>query len=112
MAERRSSQRLRAYLPARLSQGGGAVETLTKDISVGGVRCLSSALVPVRAEVTIEITLPTTDEVVVARGRTVWLQILPDSDQFDLGIAFLEISDKSKRLLSTYFELSSRLTPH
>ena len=78
---------------------------------MGGVRCLSAALAPVGTEVTVELTLPTSDDVLVVSGRTVWFQILPESEQFDIGIAFRSMPEQTKRLLSTYLEESSRNLP-
>ncbi len=110
MDERRSSPRIRAYRPVRLQHISTprAVETLTKDFSVGGLRCLSSTLFPVSTELTIQLVLSSGREPIRARGRTVWFRTIPQSDQFDLGIAFLEIPAHDKRRLSAYIENLSR----
>jgi len=99
------------YLPIRLRQGGQRVaETLTKDLGTGGVRCVCQTLTPVGHEVTLEIPVGPGHELVSVRGRAVWFHILPESEQFDLGIAFLELNDRTKRLLSTYIEQVSSQT--
>ena len=103
---------MRAYLPARVSQAGTpGTETLTKDIALGGMRCLSPYLSPVGSVVSVEIALPSQPDVVQLRGRTAWFRVLPESEQFDLGIAFLDMPTETKRRLSTYFERSARLSP-
>jgi len=103
--DRRANPRARVYLPVRLRQGGQrVVETLTKDLGVGGIRCVSQTLTPVGREVAVEIPVGPGHELVSVRGRAVWFHVLPDSEQFDLGIMFIELNDRTKRLLSTYLE--------
>ena len=85
------------------------IETLTKDLSIGGLRCVSPTLLPVSTELNLELVLSTGDEPLTVRGRTVWFQILPQSEQFDLGISFLDLPPITKRRLSVYIErLSSQ----
>jgi hypothetical protein len=110
-SERRSAPRLRLYLPIRLHEGGRLVaETLCKDIGMGGLRCVSPKMIAVGKEVRLEVSLPQGREVISCTGRTVWVQVLPESDQFDLGISFHDVPEKTKRLMSTCFERCSPLT--
>ena len=109
--ERRGTPRFRAYRPVRLHRPSAPqlVETLTKDLSAGGVRCLSPTLFPVSTELNLELVLSTGDEPLTVRGRTVWFQILPQSEQFDIGIAFFDLPPQNKRRLSVYLDrLSSQ----
>ena len=57
--ERRSSPRVPTYQPIRLQKSGApsVVETLTKDLSAGGVRCLSIPLFPVSSDLNVELVL-------------------------------------------------------
>ena len=109
--ERRSTQRVRAYRPVRLHRTGAGpvIETLSKDLSPDGLRCLSSLLFPVATDLTVQLMLSTGDEPVTARGRTVWFRTLPDSEQFEVGISFTEIPPHQKRRLSAYLD---RLASH
>ncbi len=104
--ERRSSQRARAYLPVRLHQPGSpqVVETLTKDISVGGFRCLNSILCPISTELGVDLALSTGNEQLSLRGKAVWFRTIPESEQFDFGIAFVDLSPETKRRLSAYLD--------
>ena len=112
--ERRSSQRFRAYLPVRLHRAHTPhiVETLTKDISLGGIRCISEAIFPVATEVSLEIVLSTGSELLDLRGRTAWFRIVPHSEQFDVGIEFSDITPQNQRRLSAYLEHLSEQTAH
>ena len=111
MDERRSVSRIRADRPVRLYHLGTnqVVETLTKDLAPGGMRCLSSTLFPVSTELNLELVFSDGEEPFMVRGRTVWFRTIPQSEQFDLGIAFLDIPPANKRRLSVYLD---RLAAH
>ena len=103
--ERRSTPRLRSYLPVRLRPSGGQlIETLTKDLSPGGLRCVVSSPLPVGCQLALEVALPRGQDVVEVRGRTAWFRLLQDGEQFDLGVTFTEVSAETKRRLSSYLE--------
>ncbi len=111
MDERRQHQRIRAYRPVRLYKPASAqvVETLTKDLSVEGLRCLSATVVPVSTEFTVEVVCEPGEEPITARGRAVWFRNIPDSEQFDIGVTFLDLTPQTKRRLSVYLD---RLSHH
>ena len=104
--ERRTSVRIRTYVPIRLQlhEAPRIIETLTKDLSADGVRCITSDAIPVATPLRVEITLARGLQPVEVSGRTAWFGMIPHSDQFDLGIAFTEITPETKRRLSTYLE--------
>ena len=110
--ERRNSSRVPAYRPVRLQQCGTSqiIETLTKDIALGGLRCVSHILLPVSTEVGVDLSLSSGGEPLSARGKTTWFRIIPGSEQFDVGIEFIDLSLKNKIRLSAYIDmLSSRV---
>jgi len=111
--ERRRSPRLRCYLPVRLYPQGEAkvIHTLTKDLGLGGLRCLSPYPTPVASPLSIEIELGPGYPPVSLRGQTIWFQSIPQSDQFYLGIAFQGTTEKFRQLLSRYFERFSLESP-
>ena len=103
--ERRTSPRIRAYRPVRLHKPSSPqIETLTKNLSLGGVRCLSSTVFPVSSELNLELMFSTGEEPLAARGCMIWFQIVPHSEQFDLGIAFVDMAPQTKRRLSVYLD--------
>ena len=104
--ERRKSPRGPAYLPVRLHPKGQlrVVETLTKDIGEGGARCVTPAVFPVATEMSVEFSLSPGHEPISLRGRTAWFRTLPESEQYDMGIQFLEVNPKTKIRLSTYID--------
>lgn len=104
--ERRRTSRLRIYRPVRLHAfvDRPAIETLTKDLAMGGLRCLSPIEFPVSTELTVEFQLAGGEEPVTVRGRMAWFRTIPYSDQFELGIAFLQPSQVTIRRLSGYLD--------
>ena len=111
--ERRGGSRIRAYRPVRLHlpRSPKIVETLTKDLSVGGVCCITSTPFPVSTQLNLELVLSSGEGPVSARGRTVWFRNIPHSDQFDIGIQFSEIPDEERRRLSVYLNRLSQKYP-
>ena len=111
--ERRNGQRVRAYRPVRLQPANapGVIETLTKDLGVGGLRCLSATPIPVSSELAVELSFAQGDEPLSVRGRATWFRAIPQSEQFDLGISFLEMSHRDKRRLSAYIDRISSHQP-
>ena len=109
--ERRKSPRIRAYLPVRLHRPDvhQAVETLTKDISLDGVRYVSPMLCPVSTELKLELVLPTGREQIETRVKTAWFRTMPESEQFESGVSFVELSIENQRRLSAYIDHLSRL---
>ena len=76
------------------------VETLTKDLAVGGCRSLSAIVFPVASELRVEVVLPQGRAPITAKGQAVWFRSIPESEQFDVGIIFSDISEEDKRRLS------------
>ena len=108
--ERRRAPRIRTYRPVRLHMPGGpkVVETLTKDLASGGVRCLSPVSVPVASELQVELVLSSGEEPLAIKTQTVWFRTIPYSDQFELGMAFRDVSPASMRRLSGYLQCLSQ----
>ncbi len=92
--ERRLNVRKKAYLPIRLYPHTRAMvmDTLTKDISLEGIRCISQTFTPPKTTFRVEFTLPNgNQDVLTVQGQQVWAKQIPDSDQYELGIAFMDV---------------------
>ena len=112
--ERRSTPRYHLYSPVRLQRPGTpqVIETLTKDLGVGGLRCISPSVFPVSTELNVEMMLSNGEGPIQARGRTAWFRMVPHSEQFDVGISFIDMPPQDKRRLSGYIERLSLHTTH
>ena len=102
--ERRRSQRIRTYQPVRLQpiHSPHSIDTLTKDVSLHGLRCLSEQILPVATELSVELS--TVDGPLAARGKAAWFHMLPYSDQVEVGIAFTDVSPQNLQRLSAYLD--------
>ena len=87
------------------------IETLTKDLSVGGLKCLSPTAKPIGTSLMLELELGPGEPPVDLRGRVAWFQDLPDSDQFYLGLVFDELDDRIRQRLSRYLDRISPFVP-
>jgi hypothetical protein len=113
-AERRQSPRVRVYHPVRVHRlvPTQLIETLTKDLSLGGLRCMSMLPLPIASELQLEVVLFAGEEPFTVSGHTVWFQFVPSGEQYEIGIAFDALSPQDKRRLSVYFDnLSRQLSP-
>lgn len=112
-AERRRSPRVTCVLPLHISAEGTPkiIETLTKDLSAGGLRCLSPTAKPSTSRVALEITLGKGAQPFSLQARVVWFEAVPNSHQFYLGLAFDHLSEINTRRLSRYIEKLSAPQP-
>jgi c-di-GMP-binding flagellar brake protein YcgR len=104
--DRRRSGRVCCLLPVQLYPQGepSVIETLTKDIGEGGLRIVSPVIRPVSTPVSIEVTLGTGEQPMSLRAQIVWVRVVPESEQFYLGIAFEDLSELDTKRLSRYIE--------
>ena len=112
--ERRRFPRIGCMLPVRLypRDNSKVIETLTKDLGQGGLRCLSPSARTVSSLVSLEITLGPGEKPLSFHARIVWVEMVPNSRQFYLGLAFHDLSDDATERLSSYIDkVSSHLTP-
>ncbi|MBI3010448.1 MAG: PilZ domain-containing protein [Candidatus Omnitrophica bacterium] len=113
--ERRQAPRVAVYLPVRLypSHCSRLVETLTKNVSAGGLRFISPLELPVSSDLTVDLLLSNGEEPIVVRAKVMWFQMIPYSEQFDVGVSFHDTPEESQRRLSGYLERqkSSPQTP-
>ena len=101
VTERRAHQRFRTYRPVRVIPAHRhSLEILTKDLTLGGARCISPSLVPVGTRIHVELLLTAGEPPVRASGQVAWFRMIPESEQFELGLAFEGVSDHDQQRLS------------
>ena len=110
--ERRRWRRLRSHLPVRYQdlRTQRFVETLSKDISVGGVQCLTHEFLPANRELLVEIALYRGTPELKARARVAWIQQVPHADQYCMGLEFLSPPDELLKEIHAYIETASATT--
>lgn len=104
--ERRRAPRLGCVLPVQVyaQDDPKIIETLTKDLSSGGLRCLSPSPKGVASRVSLELTLGRGQRPLSLRARIVWFERLDEGHQFYLGLAFENLPEEQTRRLSGYIE--------
>ncbi len=110
-SERRGTPRVGCVVPVQLYTNNEpkVIETLTKDLSTGGLRCLSPVAKGTASPVSLEMTLGQGERPLSLRAKIVWFERIPHGNQFYLGLAFQNLSDQDTRRLSRYLErLSSK----
>lgn len=103
--ERRASKRLLVTLPATYATLGDQKhfgETVTKDISISGLRMNCDAFLAANTPCTIRLRFPEVNKIIEAMARIVWSHRVSFSDNYQAGLEFYEISPISKRWLEEY----------
>lgn len=110
--DRRKFPRLQCRLPVRLypKQEPRVIETLTKDLSLGGLRCVSRHERAAGMPLSVELLLESGERPMNIRGHVTWSRPIQDSEQFDIGVAFSAFPDMSKKRLSTYLDRLTALS--
>ena len=101
--DNRKSVRQGCYVPIVCKKGTAFENSQTVDISRGGVGFISNKFIPINTKMAIEIALTPASEPVITLGKVKWIQQLPSSERYRVGIVFSEISVDSESRLSRYF---------
>lgn len=112
--ERRRAPRIACYVPVRLFQDDPlhVLETLTKDLGDGGLRCVSPVFKPVSTPIVLELMLGGGEQPVSVHGHIAWFKPIPNSEQFNLGVSFDSVSEHDTKLLSGYINKISQYAAH
>ena len=106
MDERRKHKRLDSALAVRyrnLRRNDSQIaESLSKNISEGGVCFNSNEFISLACRLIVEISLPTAPKPVKAISKVAWIRKLPSSDQYQIGNHFLEITREDKDRISGF----------
>jgi len=110
--ERRQSKRLKVNLPVSFEHLGTPhvfAETMTKDISVSGLRMNVDGFSLPKTNLLVKLRFPEVNRIVEANAQIVWSQRFPHSDQYQAGLQFSELSPVSKRWLEEYILINETL---
>jgi len=107
--ERRRFPRISSHLPVQLfpRQSSKIIQTLTNDVSVNGLRCVSPVPLPTTSPCLVELLLGTGQEPVYLEASVIWSKPIPNSEQYHLGFSFDATMDVYTSRLSTYLEKAS-----
>lgn len=83
----------------RFSSQKRIFNALTKDVSPGGVRVMTTLALPSDTAVRIEIALPRRRKLIKAAGVVRWSRSVYEEELFEMGVEFTQISTEDKIIL-------------
>ncbi|MFH1878027.1 MAG: PilZ domain-containing protein [Candidatus Omnitrophota bacterium] len=101
--EKREHVRIKSYNPVRyrkLSSGarGGSSNSVSTDISRGGVRFRTREFIPMACRLIIEIDVPDQKVPLKAISKVAWIRKTDSGEEFEIGNKFLSLSEKENKI--------------
>ena len=104
--ERRRHPRVNARLPLQYKDIQRPIEaysgTLSRDVSEGGVRFLSNEFLSVFTRLLLEVSIPSLSRPVKAISKVAWIQKVPRSNQYNVGVQFMDMTEEDKKQLASF----------
>ncbi len=91
----------------RLKEGGSFSGCLAHDISEGGMRVQVNDFLPVNTEMILQSRIPQTSKVIDVAGRITWLQRVPFSDRYQVGLQFTQTNSAVQEEIRSYVRSQS-----
>lgn len=103
--EKRRNPRLGLHIPLRYQVRGQPQfdNTISNDISLGGLSFTGISFVPPKTPVMLEVNL--LSKVLKAIGKIAWVQTLPHSYRNKIGVEFLNMDPLERNYLSEYLNM-------
>lgn len=113
--EKRKALRLNMSVPVeykKLRESSEAKKgSVTKDLSVGGVRFITDEFLAFTARMILDIALPLPERPISALAKVAWIRKLAAGNKYEIGNQFLEMSKDDKNRLSNYLNKSNTPPP-
>ena len=104
MKNQRRAKRYTCLVPVDGKKGTLFGQTLTFDISKGGMGLISPNKIPLNKTIAIALDLEESDEPVLVIGKVRWVVPIEDSSQFRVGLSFDEVLGGTKSRIEQYFK--------
>ncbi|MBD3426870.1 MAG: hypothetical protein GF409_06525 [Candidatus Omnitrophica bacterium] len=106
-AEKRKYPRVSTHIPVRYRklgepEGQMRTNTITKNISEGGIRFGAPEFISRACRLVLELDIPMINKPVKAISKVAWIRKDGERADYEVGNQFLEISRKDKELVSEY----------
>ena len=111
LSEKRKNKRYQCHVPVDSKQGSSFDSSQTIDISRDGIGFISPHTIPLNEKIAVEIALTPDSEPVLVLGIIKWVRKITDSEQYRIGMSFLEVLSGSQRRLGKYLRVDSSLSP-
>jgi len=107
--ENRKHQRIKTHIPIRyhkLRDGSGIQgdSSISKNLSLGGIRFRTSEFVSMACRLILELDIPMFTKPVKAISKVAWIRKTASGNDYEVGNQFLEMSKKDKELVSEYVD--------
>ncbi len=108
--EKRKYSRIDARLPLQFKDIQRPIEayagSLTKDISEGGIRFVSSEFLSIFTRLFLEISIPSFSRPIKAISKVAWIQKVPRSSQYNVGLQFMDMTEEDNKHLTSFIAKS------
>jgi len=103
-SERRKHKRLKARFPVhfRIKTTNKYGDTLSCDVSGGGIGMMLEHFVAPKTDFIIEFTIAELFQIVSAVGQVVWTKKVPHADRYLLGLQFKEIPPNNRNSIDHF----------
>jgi c-di-GMP-binding flagellar brake protein YcgR len=107
LEENRSSFRIKLQAPLRYQIRGKPEfnNTVTNNISLGGLSFSNSSFIPLDTLLMLQVNI--LSRVVNPIGRIAWANSVPRSDRYQFGVEFMEMDMAEKRYLTDYVDMKT-----
>lgn len=104
--DKRRFKRIDANLPLQYKNlrkiGESPTGSSAKNLSEGGVCFKSSEFISLACRMVVEITVPTSEKPVKAITKVAWIRRIPNTEQYELGNQFLDMTKEDKVHVSNF----------
>ena len=108
--ERRRQPRVNARLPLQYKDIQRPIEiysgTLSRDVSQGGIRFISNEFLSIFTRLLLEVSVPSLSRPIKAISKVAWIQKIPRSSQYNVGVQFLDMTEEDKKQLASFIAKS------
>jgi len=103
--EKRQHRRINVKFPIRyqIRRGGFFASGLTKDLSLSGTCLNADRFFPQGINLNLQLNI--LSRIIGPVGKVVWSQPLAYSNQYQMGIEFIEVNPQDKNYLSDFLSL-------
>jgi len=103
--ENRRASRQSCLVPVDSKPGTIFDQVRTVDISPGGIGFVSSAKLPLRKKIAVELLLTPDADPVLVLGEVRWVKPIAESELYRVGMKFVKsVADNSRTRLKQYFQ--------
>ncbi len=102
--DKRRNARYHCAVPVEAKRGTAFETSRTVDVSKNGAGLIVNKPIRVDSKMAVELQLAADGEPIIAIGRVTWIQQLPSTSLYRVGLAFTDLEDKLKNKIDRFFD--------